>query len=99
MKKLTIDEAEELAMETDYAVFASEPKGNEINKADAGAFFLEGYNYAIKLFNKSHLPQVSKCAGIEREALLLAFVRWIKSNDRYLIDGDISIIDDFLIQQ
>jgi hypothetical protein len=67
MKKLTIDEAEELAMETDYAAFASEPAGNEINKADAGAFFLEGYQYAIKLLNKSHLPQVSNsvcdCGG------------------------------------
>jgi hypothetical protein len=59
MKKLTIDEAEKLAMETDYAVFACEPEGNEINKADAAAFFLEGYEYAVKLFNESHLPHVS----------------------------------------
>lgn len=43
---LDIDKAEELAWETDYACFAVEEDGNEINKADAGAFFLEGYNYA-----------------------------------------------------
>lgn len=43
---LDTDKAEELAMETDYACFAVEADGNEINKADAGAFFLEGYNYA-----------------------------------------------------
>lgn len=45
---LDIDKAEELAMETDYACFAVEEDGNEINKADAGAFFLEGYLYAQK---------------------------------------------------
>jgi hypothetical protein len=43
---LDIDKAEELAWKTDYACFAVEEDGNEINKADAGAFFLEGYNYA-----------------------------------------------------
>jgi hypothetical protein len=48
---IDIDKAEELAWETDYACFAIEEKGNEINKADAGAFFLEGYNYAKNLIN------------------------------------------------
>jgi len=45
---INIDKAEELAWQTDYACFAVEADGNEINKADAGAFFLEGYNYAKK---------------------------------------------------
>jgi len=43
---LDIDKAEELAWKTDYACFAVEEDGNEIIKVDAGAFFLEGYNYA-----------------------------------------------------
>jgi len=45
---MELKEAEELAMRTDYAVFAVEEEGTEINKADAGAFFLEGYEYAKK---------------------------------------------------
>jgi len=49
---LTLDEAEELAKETDYYVFVDE--GNEnINIADAGAFFLEGFNYARELISKA----------------------------------------------
>jgi hypothetical protein len=36
-----------LAQQTDYAVFAVEEEGNEINYADAGVFFLEGYEYAL----------------------------------------------------
>jgi len=49
MKQITIEEAEKLALETDYAVFAV---GEEINTADAGAFFLEGFNYAMKQINQ-----------------------------------------------
>ncbi len=40
---ITLDEAEKLAMETDYAVKAV---GEQINTADAGAFFFEGYKHA-----------------------------------------------------
>jgi len=40
---ITLDEAEKLAMETDYAVKAV---GEPINTADAGAFFFEGYKHA-----------------------------------------------------
>ena len=47
---IDIDKAEELAWKTDYACFAVEEDGNVINKADAGAFFLEGYYYAKSLF-------------------------------------------------
>ena len=43
--EITIEQAEQLSMTTDYACFAV----GEINEADAGAFFLEGYNYASKL--------------------------------------------------
>ena len=63
MKKLTFEEAESLVMATDYAVFASEPEGNEINQADAAAFFLEGYNYALKLFSELNAPAVSVSAA------------------------------------
>jgi len=45
---ITFEDAERLAMETDYAVFAVEEDGNEINKADASSFFYEGYVYGIK---------------------------------------------------
>lgn len=37
MKQITFEEAEILAMQSDYAVFADEPKGNEINQGDAAA--------------------------------------------------------------
>ena len=40
---ITLDEAENLAMGTDYAVNAV---GEQINTADAGAFFFEGYKHA-----------------------------------------------------
>lgn len=46
MPDLELHEAKELAMETDYAVFAVEDENNEINTVDAAAFFLEGYNHA-----------------------------------------------------
>ena len=46
---MDIEEATQLSMKTDYAVFADEAEGeNPINAADAGAFFLEGYEYAKK---------------------------------------------------
>jgi len=48
---MDLGEAEKLAMETDYAVFACE-ETEPINKADAGAFFLEGYEYALKELEK-----------------------------------------------
>ncbi len=46
--EMTLGLAEELAMKSDYAFYACEPEGNEINKGDAGAFFLEGYEYCRK---------------------------------------------------
>ena len=48
LPEINLEIAEKLAMETDYACFATE-ETNEINTADAGAFFLEGYEYARKL--------------------------------------------------
>ena len=41
---MTLEEAEIAAKGTDYACFAVEPEGNEINFADAAAFYLEGWN-------------------------------------------------------
>ena len=52
---MKLEEAEKLAMETDYACFAV---GEEINAADAGAFFLEGYNHA-----KENIFKCDKCDG------------------------------------
>ena len=42
--EMTFEKAEIAAKETDYACFAVEPGGNEINFADAAAFYLEGWN-------------------------------------------------------
>ena len=42
--EMTFEKAEIAAKETDYACFAVEPEGNEINFADAAAFYLEGWN-------------------------------------------------------
>jgi len=47
MNEITLEQAEERAMQTDYAVFANEDT-ERINKADAGAFYMEGYNAAIR---------------------------------------------------
>jgi len=49
-KKITLEEAEILAMSTDYACFANEDT-IAINKADAAAFYMEGYNAAIEKSN------------------------------------------------
>lgn len=40
---MEMEEAEVLSMQCDYACFAIETNENEINTADASAFFLEGY--------------------------------------------------------
>ena len=45
---MNLAEAEELAMNTEYAWLATHQDINPINKPDAGAFFLEGYLYAEK---------------------------------------------------
>jgi len=57
-EEMTLGEAEELAMKTDYACFAVETKENEINKADAGAFFLSGFEYAQKKMYDSLLKSL-----------------------------------------
>ena len=66
------------------------PKGMEKLIVKYGEMLIEEHDSKVKKLNE---PAVSN----QRE-LLLAFIRWIKSNDRYLIDGDTSIIDDFLSQ-
>jgi hypothetical protein len=50
--EISLDDAEILSHETDYADAAIIEEGNEINWADASFFFLEGYNHARKLLNK-----------------------------------------------
>lgn len=46
LPEIDIDKAEALAISTDYYTFAV---GEDVNTADAGAFFLEGYMYAKRL--------------------------------------------------
>lgn len=60
--KLSIDEAEILAKNTDYANDANE-EFEQINYADAAAFFLEGYNYLLKKIKKSDF-EVNEIANI-----------------------------------
>ena len=48
---LTLDEADILAKETDYACYACEDT-EEINWGDAAAFFIEGYHHAIRKFRQ-----------------------------------------------
>jgi hypothetical protein len=33
---------------------------------------------------------------VGRSEQLNAFVRWVKANDRHIVDGDFSLIDDYL---
>ena len=50
---MTLEEAEALAKQTDYAFDLCDCGGlNPVNWADAGAFFLEGYLHARKQANK-----------------------------------------------
>lgn len=49
---ITMDEASDLWRRTDYGCFAVVECGNDINGADAAAFFLEGYEYARKQIAK-----------------------------------------------
>lgn len=46
---MTVEQAEELVKETEYAILAV---GDDINWGDATGFFIEGYLYAIKMMNK-----------------------------------------------
>ena len=50
--------------------------------------------YAERIVKLFSIPDV-----INRRELLVAFKRWVIGNQRYLIDGDISIVDDFLSNQ
>ena len=49
---MTLEEAEKLWPETDYAFEAASQNDNPINTGDATAFFLEGYLYARKLIHE-----------------------------------------------
>ena len=47
---MTLNEAEQLARATDYAIESEAvAHATPINWADASAFFLEGYEYGVKL--------------------------------------------------
>jgi hypothetical protein len=74
--KLTIAESEKLAMQTDYAVFAS---GCEINIADAGAFFNEGFECAkfkiLRLINDDSYAATFQTLGQYRSALLKEIIK------------------------
>jgi len=48
LKDITIDEADVLVFQTDYATEAAHTDINPINWGDASAFFIEGYSYAKK---------------------------------------------------
>ena len=61
--EMTLEEAEIAAKETDYACFAVEPEGNEINYADAAAFYLEGWNACRSRLTCSEIPNNSKTEG------------------------------------
>jgi len=56
--EMTLEDAEIAAKETDYACFAFEPEDNEINFADAAAFYLEGWNAC-----RSRLTQKTEGGG------------------------------------
>ena len=52
---MTLEEAEKLWPETDYAFEAANQGDNPINTGDATAFFLEGYLYARKIVKENTL--------------------------------------------
>lgn len=55
---ITIEDAEKMAQITDYAWIAVEEPGSEINWADAGAFYLEGFNAGYEEGQSS--PKIKK---------------------------------------
>lgn len=55
--EMTLEDAEIAAKETDYACFAFEPEDNEINFADAAAFYLEGWNACRSSLTPQVTPQ------------------------------------------
>ena len=82
--KLTINELLQIAFE--YG------NDNADMPADSESI-TESFNEWIKsndeLFKKLILPQVSKCEGIEREALLLAsFLDWLESVSENSVDRE-----------
>ena len=54
---LTLDDADELWPNTEYAFLATHQDINSINGGDAAAFFCEGYNHARKLLEKCYDPR------------------------------------------
>jgi len=51
MKMIDMDEAYDKARNCEYAQAAVQPEENPINWADAGCFYLEGYNQAVQEIN------------------------------------------------
>jgi len=66
---MDLSEATKLALQTDYAV---EAVGQEINTADAGAFFLEGFLYAKRQYEKTMRMSsidISPCRDCGRDVM------------------------------
>ncbi len=60
-KEYSVEDFENLAMETDYAAFANEDTC-KVNEADAGAFYREGYihgaNFILSKWQESNRLEV-----------------------------------------
>lgn len=69
VKKITFENAEDLSMRTDYAIQANECT-EEINQGDAAAFFLEGYNHAIRMFYKNNEKLIIETKEITNQQIL-----------------------------
>lgn len=74
---MDLEQAQKLALETDYAI---EAVGEEINTADAAAFFLEGYEYAQRQVKTNcDLPVVSNCKNYTREDVIKILCNALKA--------------------
>ena len=87
-ERMTLDLAEKLAKQTDYACEATHTDINPINWGDAAAFFLEGYEYATQ----KHIPTD------ERDSLK-KFLVWYCDNirERHFDDDHFEwVLDEYL---
>ena len=74
---------------------------DEYSKGNANNEVMQMYRSQMKnvLDFINQLKQVKNCSipdVVGRSEQLKAFVRWVKANDRHIVDGDFGLIDDYL---
>lgn len=113
LRPMGMKEAQSLAMASNYNDAISDiPDAPEVNVPDAAAFFLEGYNHAIKLMKDAKvlchvIPELSKSVPPAMPSREQA-IKWMKGQTEATtqgIDADINYYDggmkmyDYIIKE